>query len=232
MKVDLPNTIAILGGTGAMGLGLGARWARKGRSVILGSRDSERARAAAEALGRDCPGASVVGTTNTEAAARAELAVLTVPFAHQESTLASVRQELAGKILVAATVPLRPPHVDVVALPAGGSAAGLAQASLGEHVRVVSAFQNVSAKHLAEGHTLDCDILVTGDDPTACEIVVRLAEEAGMRAFRAGPLANAVVAESLTAVLLHINRTYKIAGAGVRITGEQKGGGARLPPVP
>jgi NADPH-dependent F420 reductase len=213
------ETIAVLGGTGAMGRGLAARWARAGRAVIVGSRDAEKAQGVAETIG-----SGVHGVTNLEAAARADIAVLTVPFAHQESVLRELKGSLEGKVLVDVTVPLRPPRVHVVDLPAEGSAARRAQAILGERVRVVSAFQNVSASHLAIGHDVDCDVLVTGDDRAACDLVVGLAEAAGMRAWHAGPLANAVAAEALTAVLIQINKGYKIAGAGVRITGSRTHG--------
>src|SRR5215472_1178848 len=222
MSPDLPNVIAILGGTGSMGQGLARRWARAGRTLIIGSRDLAKAQAAAQAVGPTGEGARITGATNAEAAAQADLVVLTVPFAHQRATLEEIRESLAGKILIDVTAPLRPPRVDVVEVPPEGSAAKRAQAIVGEGVRVVSAFQNVSAQHLAAGHEMDCDVLVTGDDRAACDVVVRLAQEAGLRAWRAGPLSNAVAAEALTAVLIHISKTYKIAGPGIRVTGEKK----------
>jgi hypothetical protein len=95
-----------------------------------------------------------------------------------------------------------------------------AQRLLGERVRVVSAFQNVSAAHLSDlDHDIDCDVLVCGDDRSAREEAIRLAEAAGMRGWHAGPLVNSAAAEALTSVLVSINRTYKIPGAGIRITG-------------
>jgi hypothetical protein len=125
-----------------------------------------------------------------------------------------------GKIVVDVTVPLVPPKVRTVQLPEGGSCAGAAQDQLGEDVRVVSAFQNVAAAHLADiGHTIDCDVLVCGNDPEARETVVGLAADAGMKAWHAGVIANSAVAEALTSALIFMNGRYKIDGAGIRITG-------------
>ena len=131
-----------------------------------------------------------------------------------------VKVALAGKILIDVTVPLVPPQVGRVQLPDGGSAVVKAQAMLGPGVRVVSAFQNVSAELLGElGHAVDCDVLVCGDDREARAQVIALAQHAGMRAFHAGPLANSVVAEALTSVLITINRQYKVKHSGIAITG-------------
>jgi NADPH-dependent F420 reductase len=156
---------------------------------------------------------------NPQAAAACDIAVLTVPFEAHVPTLESVRAELAGKILVDVTAPVRPPKVSVVQLPPQGSAAVEAQTVLGESVRVVSAFQNVSSEHLETDHPIACDVLVTGDDTDAKEQVLQLAQAVGVVGWDAGPLANAVVAEGLTPVLIGINRRYKMKGAGIRITG-------------
>jgi NADPH-dependent F420 reductase len=207
------RTIAVLGGTGAMGSGLARRWARFGHRVIIGSRDAARAKDAAQKIGAE------LGTDNIEAAKAGEIVVLTVPFENQRATLESVREQVQGKILIDVTVPLRPPKVSTVQLPPEGSAAMIAQAVLGQGVHVVSAFQNVGAKHVGEDGPIDCDVLVSGDDPSAREVVIELARDAGMRGVHAGPLANAAVAEALTSILIGINRRYKIDRAGVRITG-------------
>ena len=146
--------------------------------------------------------------------------VLTVPYAAQLATLRKAASALAGKILIDVTVPLVPPQVGRVQLPDGGSAALAAQEMLGDGVRVVSAFQNVAAELLADlGHAIDCDVLVCGDDREARAQVIALARAAGMRAFHAGPLANSVVAEALTSVLITINRQYKVKHSGIAITG-------------
>jgi NADPH-dependent F420 reductase len=146
--------------------------------------------------------------------------VLTVPFAAQRPIVEEVRSALAGKILVDATVPVVPPKVARVQLPAGGSAVAAIQAMLGESVRVVSAFQNVSAHALKElERDVDCDVLVCGDNVEARETVIRLAAAIGLRGIHAGPIVNSAAAEALTSILIAINRRYKIPGAGIRITG-------------
>jgi hypothetical protein len=217
------KTIAILGGTGALGTGLARRWAQAGHRVIIGSRSQEKAAEALADLQRVMAerGATVAGVEameNRAAADAAGLVVLTVPFAHQASTLEHVRGALAGKILVDVTVPLMPPKVGTVQLPAAGSAGQAAQGLLGDGVKVVSAFQNVAAHHLQEGHGIDCDVLVCGNDKEAREVVVGLVQDCGMRGFHAGPIANAAAAEALTSVLININRAFK-CHAGIRITG-------------
>lgn len=213
-------SIGVLGGSGQEGGGLALRWAAQGHDVMIGSRSSGKAQVAAEKL-NELLGArgQVRGGSNQEAAQQA-IVVLAVPFAAQLATAESVRDQLAGKILIDVTVPLVPPKVSRVQLPAEGSAAVALQRTLGDAVKVVSAFQNVSASHLKDpDHAVDCDVLVCGDDAAAREIVIGLARDAGMRGWHAGPLANAVVAEALTSVLIAINRHYKVSGAGIRISG-------------
>ncbi len=208
-------TLAVLGSTGPEGAGLAFRWLRAGYPVIIGSRDAARAQATAEELGEGAR-----GLTNVEAARACDIAILTVPFAAQKPTLSDVKDALAGKILVDVTVPLVPPRVARVQLPPEGSAAQAAQLVLGDDVRVVSAFQSVSAHHLRDpDHAIDCDVLICGDDVEARVQVVRLAAAAGLRGLHAGVLANAAASEALTSVLIAMNRRYKVPGAGIRITG-------------
>lgn len=214
------HTIAILGGSGKEGGGLALRWASAGHGVILGSRDAAKARAVAGELAAQLASGDITGDSNREAAAAAGIVVLTVPYGAQQSTLAEVRKELRGKILVDATVPLAPPKVSRVQLPAGGSAVAEAQRMLGPEVRVVSAFQNVSAHHLRDlAHAVDCDVLVCGDDVEARETVIGLAHDIGLRAYHAGPIVNSAATEALTSVLIALNMRYKVPGAGIRITG-------------
>ena len=216
--------IAVLGGTGKEGSGLAYRWALKGHAVTLGSRDAAKAIAAAgelnTLLAEKPASASVQGAANRDAATGAEIIVLAVPYAAQQPTALEVRAELAGKILIDVTVPLAPPKVDRVQLPNGESAVLALQRKLGDGVKVVSAFQNVSATHLKDPtHTVDCDVLVCGDDAAAREVVIGLAHDAGLRAWHAGALANSAATEALTSVLIAINKRYKVAGSGIRITG-------------
>ena len=212
--------IAILGGTGDLGGGLARRWSRAGHAIIIGSRTLEKGRKAAEALLAEFPDLTVTGMENSQAAAAADLVVLTVPFAHQIATLESVREGVRNKILIDVTVPLMPPRVGTVQLPAKGSAAIAAQELLGEATRVVSAFQNVGSQHLREDHPIRCDVLVTGNSKAARSAVISLVTDAGLKGWHAGPLANSAATEAMTSVLITLNRHYGIDGAGLIITGE------------
>ncbi len=212
--------IGILGGTGKEGSGLAYRWALAGHTVTIGSRDAAKALAGAAELNQLLAGKATVRGAGNADAAQAGVIVLTVPYAAQVATADSVAAQLAGKILVDVTVPLAPPKVDRVQLPNGESAVVALQRRLGAGVKLVSAFQNVSATHLKDpAHEVDCDVLVCGDDADAREVVVGLAQDAGLRAWHAGVLANSVASEALTSVLIAINKRYKVAGSGIRITG-------------
>ncbi|MDC1083494.1 NADPH-dependent F420 reductase [Pseudomonadales bacterium] len=220
---DAANTIksiAILGGTGDLGGGLARQWSRAGYQILIGSRTEEKGKAAAADLLAEFPDLNVTGHENLAAATAADLVVLTVPFAHQISTLESVKSGLVGKVLIDVTVPLMPPKVGTVQMPEAGCAAVMAQACVGDDVSVVSAFQNVGAMHLQEDHAIECDVLVTGNKKAARDTVISLIEALGLRGWHAGPLANAAAAEALTSVLISINRHHKINGAGIVITGE------------
>jgi NADPH-dependent F420 reductase len=214
--------IGIIGGTGREGRGLALRWARAGHDVYLGSRDAERARErAAELIAErgEVPGAGRIAGGRNDAAAATDVAVLTVPYAAHADTLRSVREALTGRLLVDLTVPLVPPKVTQVTLPSGAAAALEAQALLDPSTRVVAALHHVSSAHLAEpGAHVDCDVLVCADDPAAREQVIALVADLGLRGLDAGVLRNAVALESLTPVLLHLNRKYK-TNTGIRITG-------------
>ena len=225
---DTRPTLAILGGAGDLGRGLAIRWLKAGYDVVVGSRSRERAEEAADGLaGLGFPGVAR-GLENAAAAAAANVVVLTVPFANRQVVLEAVKDAVQGKIFVDVTVPLVPPRVSRVRLPPEGSAAQGSQEFLGEDVRVVSAFQNVAADHLADvEHDVDCDVLVSGNDKAAREAVVELVEAAGMKGWHAGPVDNSAAAEALTSVLIFLNRTYGIDGAGIRITGEPRSGADR-----
>ena len=214
------KTIAILGGTGDLGGGLARQWSRAGYAILIGSRTLEKGQEAAAALLAEFADLNVTGLDNASAAEQADLVVLTVPFAHQLSTLDSVKHALVGKVLIDVTVPLTPPKVGTVQLPEAGSAGQQAQNHLGEEVFVVSAFQNVGAMHLQEDHAIACDVLVTGNKRAARDTVIELIEALGLKGWHAGPIANAAAAEALTSILITINRHHKINGAGLVITGE------------
>jgi 8-hydroxy-5-deazaflavin:NADPH oxidoreductase len=215
-----PKTIAVIGGTGAEGRGLALRWAAAGHKVIIGSRDASRAMEAAQAIATAVPGAQVEGAEGLAAAQAAELAVLAVPFAAQLDTARRIAPGLQGKILIDVTVPLMPPKVSHVQLPPEGSCVVRVQRELGDGVRVVSAFQNVSAHKLSDpNYKIACDVLVCSDSKEARQAVIQLAADAGLRGIDAGPLANSAAAEAMTSLLIWINRVYKIPDAGVAITG-------------
>lgn len=215
---QLPR-IAVIGGTGKEGSGLAYRWAHAGYPVIIGSRTEDKAQAAAAEHNQSIGKAVVRGMQNEQAAREAEVVVLTVPYSAHRSTLESIREAVQGKIVVDVTAPIQPP-VTQVHIPEGRSAAQEAQTLLGEGVRVVAAFQNVSAVHLKElDHPVNCDVLVTGDDIQARQVAIELAHALGLRGIDAGVLANAVAVEALTSVLLAINKNYRVKSAGIFITG-------------
>jgi NADPH-dependent F420 reductase len=161
----------------------------------------------------------VVGTTNPEAAEQADIVVLTVPYSAHRQTLESVKHALKGKLLVDVTVPLVPPKLSKVQMPAAGSAAQEAREIVGEEVEVVAAFQNVSHEHLLGEEIVDCDVLVTGTSKKARSEVLKLVEAAGLIGWDAGPIENSVVVEGLASVLININKIYGSKHAGIRITG-------------
>jgi len=212
--------IAVLGGTGKEGSGLAIRWALNGYNVIIGSRDEERAAAKADEINTKLGGDYLSGMENSAAAEAADLIVLSVPYGAHKATLEGVKAQLSGKILIDVTVPLKPPAVRTVHLPEGNAAGIEAQNFLGDDVKVVSAFQNISYIKLKEADAdVDCDVLVCGNDKEAKNEVIKLIEAAGMRGFDAGPIENAVAIEALTPVLLYLNKAYGVKSSGIRLTG-------------
>ncbi len=223
-NTSLP-TIAVLGGTGKEGQGLAFRWARAGYPVIIGSRTAEKALVAAGQLttllsAQAAAGsASISGQDNLSAAGKADLVVVTVPYAAHRPTLEGLREALQGKILVDVTVPLVPPKVSRVQMPPAGSAAQEAREILGPGVEVVDAFQNISFELLMGDEPIACDVLVTGTTREARAEVLKLVEAAGLTGWDAGPLENSAVVEGLTSLLIHINRQYGSTHAGIKLTG-------------
>jgi NADPH-dependent F420 reductase len=213
----MAKRIAILGGTGNLGAALARWWAQAGHPVVIGSRDAAKAEAAARALVTTPAGASATGTSLLEAARAGEIVVIAVPYAARDSTLRLVQSELAGKVVIDTTVPLRPPKISRVQLPQLGCAALEAQTLLGPDVKLVAAFQNVSAHAFADRNGPRCDVLVSSDDPVAGQAAIDLIESGGLKAWYAGPLANSAAAEALTSVLITINRRYGSKAAGLRI---------------
>jgi 8-hydroxy-5-deazaflavin:NADPH oxidoreductase len=224
--------VAVIGGTGAEGFGLALRLARAGHRVLIGSRDAARGGAAAEEAGGivDRP---VEGTDNASAAARAGsdgVVAVTVPYAGQAEIYRSIGDAVApGAVVLDATSPLatavggRPWQV---LRPWHGSAAEQAAAILGDGVRVVAALHTIAAEALRDlGHDLDSDVLVCGDDADAKTRVGSLIDDVpGLRWVDCGRLEMARVAEPLTALLVSINRTYRVQDSGFRITGGDRWG--------
>lgn len=219
---ELKETLAVLGGTGKEGKGLAYRWAKSGYTVIIGSRDSEKAKIAATELNQMLGGNTIEGLDNLTAATKANLVILTVPHSAHISTLETVKDALQGKILVDVTVPLVPPKVTKVQMPPAGSAAQEARQLLGEGVEVVDAFQSISYEHLMFGEEVPCDVLVTGSSKEARLKVIQLVEDAGLVGWDAGPIENSVVVEGLTSLLIYINKQYGSTHAGIKITGVHK----------
>ncbi|HEY54261.1 MAG TPA: NADPH-dependent F420 reductase [Caldilineae bacterium] len=220
MSVNDLGVIAVIGGTGSEGSGFALRWARAGLDVVIGSRMAEKGQRVAAELSERLDGVTIRGADNLSAAAQADVVVLSVPYESQEANLAGIAEALPGKLLVTVVAPLLGEKKGRYKPAPGGSAAMEAQAQLGDDVRVVAAFQNVGAHHLADfDHEFDCDVLVCGNRKADREIAVALAGAAGMRGVHAGALQNAAVAEGLTAVLISINAIYKTRSAGIRITG-------------
>lgn len=207
-------TVAIVGGTGKLGAAIARRLAKAGRKVVIGSRSAESAGTAAKDLGF-----GITGMANADAAKAGDIVIVTVPFGAQDATLAEIAPHASGKIVVDTTVPLVPPKVMRVQLPPEGSAAQRTQNALGDSVRVVSAFHNVAAHKLATDADIGCDVLVFGDDKDARSQIVALVADTGLRGIHAGALANSAAAEAMTSLLIFINKTYQVDGAGVTITG-------------
>jgi len=236
----VPEPVSIIGASGALGFGLALRLARAGGEVTIGSREPERAQAAAERVraalrdasaelarpesaGTAGPG-SVRGLTNAEAAAASELVILCVPFRSQSETLSNLRDALrAGQLVIDATVPLAAAVGGRATRTLGvwqGSAAQQAQEMVPEGVRVVSALHTVSAAALRDlDHPLDEDVLLAGDGRADKLRAAQLIDAIdGLRCVDCGRLEMARLTEGLTALVISINARHKTR-AGVRITG-------------
>jgi NADPH-dependent F420 reductase len=219
------DAIAILGGTGEQGLGLALRFAKAGRPILIGSRNAERASAAAERVRAAVPGAEVSGGKNPEVCRRAQVVVLSVPFENTASTVKAVQDALvAGQIVVSMGVPLASatggPATQIIGV-WQGSCAEMVAALLPKGVHAVSAFQNVAAHRLHDlDQPVECDVLVSGDPQPRKRIMALCELVPGLRGIDGGPIANARIAESITALLIGLNVRYRVSdGTGIRFTG-------------
>ena len=208
--------ISLLGGTGDLGTGLATRLLKAGFKVIIGSRTLEKAQQAERSLGKNSK-----GLLNKDAALQGEIVILTVPFAHQRGIVEECKTELKGKLFIDTTVPLMPPKVATVQLPSEGSAAEIAQNILGDDVRVVSAFQNISAELLQSDKEIDCDVLVCGNKKEWRQEVIDLVNALGMKGWHAGMLPNSAAVEAMTSVLISINKHHAISHSGIKVTGKK-----------
>jgi len=216
---EIKQSIAVIGGTGGLGSALALRWGQAGYKIVIGSRNAEKAELAAAKLNERFGKVTVCGLSNQEAARVADIIVLTVPFSNHGAIVEEIADVAQGKIVVDTTVPLVPPKVSRVQLPEGGSIAKQAQDWLGKNVRVVSAFHTVSAEALAGDRKLEGEVLVCGNNVDARTCVISLVEAAGLKGWHAGPIDNSVVSESLTPVLIFLNKRYQMNGSGIRIVG-------------
>jgi NADPH-dependent F420 reductase len=216
--------IAIIGGTGPAGMGLALRWARAGETIIIGSRDDQRAQSAASTIQSKAGGqAKVLGMENSAACAAAEVLTLTIPFEGQAGLLKQLKAAIEpGSVLIDATVPLASAVGGRASRPLGvwqGSAAQQAAELVQKGVSVVAAFHNLSAELLNGDDPLDCDVIICSDDPNAAQLTRELAAKIpGVRAIDGGKLENARIVEQITALLIGLNIRHK-GHAGIRITG-------------
>lgn len=220
----MKRTIAIIGGTGAEGTGLAIRWARANESVIVGSRDAQKARQSAQDINSKAGLSTIAGAENGEAAKMADVVVLTIPFANHASVVKGLRPFLRpGCVLIDATVPLAAAVGGLPTRTLGvwqGSAAEQAAELAPEGVRVAAAFHNISAGALKRAEPVDSDVVVCSDDSSALQTTSELAEKIpGVRAINGGPLENSRLLEQLTALILSINGRYKVHRTGIRFTG-------------
>lgn len=224
------NSIAVVGGTGKEGNALAARFAKAGVRVIIGSRDAERGETAAKEMRSRLGLNHVEGNTNRAAAERGDVVLLAVPYDGMHPILEDLRDAVQNKIVINIASSLDPEKKSRAKVPPAGSTTAEVQQFFGEKVKVVAAFQNISPEKLvALEETMDSDVLVCGADKEARATVVELVQRIGIDAFDAGVLANAVAVEALTAVLIAVNIRYKVKGAGIRLTGIQRGRGEQRP---
>ena len=217
--------LAFLGGTGPEGRGLALRLALAGESVIIGSRDAQRAAVAAQELtalvGEATGGGRIEGADNAEAASEAATAFLTVPYEAQRDLLVQLAETLAGKVVVNVIAPMRfERRRGAIAVPVEAGSAAEESQSLLPNSLVVSAFQNVSAEELQEtSHDMEGDVVVCADNSEAKGLVMSLSKKIpNLRPVDGGGLANSKYVEQLTPLLVNINRIYKVH-SGIRIVG-------------
>ncbi len=220
------KSVAVVGGTGNLGKGIARRLALAGHQVTIGSRGADKAEAVAAEMNAAL-GLTLSYGANTDVVSGKDVVIVTVPYENQEATLKQIAPLVGNAIVVDTTVPLVPPKVMRVQLPAAGCAALEAREHLGPDVLFVTAFHNVAAHILDSEHKVECDCLVFGDNVEARKVIVELVNDMGLRGLAGGALANSAAAEALTSILIYMNKTYSANGAGIRFTNL-----TTAPPIP
>ncbi|MFQ5850766.1 MAG: NADPH-dependent F420 reductase [Candidatus Binatia bacterium] len=216
MEMGKDVVIAIVGGTGNLGRAVALRLAAPGIKVIIGSRDREKARRVVESLKKALGEGSIDGNSNQEAVEKAEVVLIAVPYEGHAKMVTELRDQIAGKVVIDAVVPLikgRP------FIPPAGSALLEAQEILGPETPVVGALHNISAVDLQEPDASLGDVLVCGNSNSAKQRVMEVIQRLGVRALDAGPAGNAYIIEGLTGLLIQLNRKYKSKHASIKVTG-------------
>ncbi len=219
--MSTPNlSLAVIGGTGSEGSAIAARFAKAGVRVLIGSRDAMKAQNTANIINTKFGSKNVEGYSNRDAATKADVVLLSIPYDGMKPILEDLKTAVQGKIVINIASSLDPERKSRAKLNPKGSITAEVQEFFGEGTKVVAAFQNISPEQLEKFDSkIETDVLVCGGDKEAREAVVAMIRKTGIEAFDAGVLANAVVVETMTAVLIYINIKYKMKGAGISLVG-------------
>lgn len=219
--MSTPNlSLAVIGGTGSEGSAIAARFAKAGVRVLIGSRDAMKAQNTANIINTKFSSNNVEGYSNREAAAKADVVLLSIPYDGMKPIIEDLKTVVQGKIVINIASSLDPERKSRAKLNPKGSITAEVQEFFGQDTKVVAAFQNISPEQLEKFDSkIETDVLVCGGDKEAREAVVAMIRKTDIEAFDAGVLANAVVVETMTAVLIYTNIKYKMKGAGIRLVG-------------
>jgi hypothetical protein len=219
-QVNLNPSIAIIGGTGKEGSSIAARFAKAGIKTLIGSRDAAKAQNTASSINAKLGKQNTEGYTNREATQKADVVLLAIPYDGMRPILEDIREAAQNKIIINIASSLDPERKSRAKINPAGSITAEIQQFLGESTKVVAAFQNISPEQLEKAEEkIETDVLVCGGDKESRETIINMIKRIGIDAFDAGTIANAVVVETMTAVLIAINIKYKIRGAGIRLVG-------------
>ena len=218
-----PNpSLAIIGGTGREGSALAARFAKAGVRILIGSRDPIKAQNAACTMNSKFNITNIEGFSNIEAAAKADIILLALPCDFLTPICTEIKQAVAGKVIINIASSIDPEKKSRAKINPSGSIAMELQTLFGADIKIVDALQHISPEQLMKfDEKIDADVLVVGADRRTREMVIGLIRKAGIDAFDAGTIENAVAVETLTAALIAINLHYKIVGSSIRIVGVQ-----------